>query len=297
MPTITPQDRPVITQSTEDSFRYPKKIIQHSTGMDMKKTFSGAPAQEQPRQDSPPVETPQLPKEATLSPQLTALARKEQRIRQQELALKQEKDAIAAERAEIAQLKAAKGKISAKDYSVLDELGVSYEEWTQYLISKGNPDPSAERIKQLEDKLAKFENNQTEAINSQFEATKQQYQKEISKITTENPKYKGIKAVQAEEHVLQHILDTFKEEKTVLTVDEACEDVLQALKEEAARFKALDPEAPKEEKTLPPPRTSPRSLTNQVAQSMPSQPRNQFQHMSPKERVAEAVKRANRQRE
>jgi hypothetical protein len=297
MPTITPQAVPVITATTEDSFRYPKKIIQHSTGMDMKKTFSGAPATEESRQISTPVDT-STPKEATLSPQLTALARKEQRIRQQELALKQEKDALAAERADIAQLKAAKSKISAKDYSVLDELGVSYEEWTQYLISKGNPDPSAERIKQLEDKLSKFESNQVESTNKQYEATVSQYKRDIAKTTETNPKFKGIKAVEAEEHVLQHILDTFKEESVVLTIDEACEDVLSALKDEANRFKALEeqPEVPQQEKALPPPRTSPRTLTNSITQSTPSQPRNQMQHMSPKERLAEAVKRANRPR-
>jgi hypothetical protein len=298
MPIVTPQDRPIVTQSTEDSFRYPKKTITQSTGMDISKTFSGAPIQETPRQESTSVETSTSQKEVSLSPQLTALARKEQKIRQQEQALKAEKDALVAERAEIAQLKSAKQKLSAKDYSILDELGVSYEEWTNYLINKGTPDPNAERIKQLESKLAEFETNQKQNTDKQYEATIKQYERDISKTVESNPKYKGIKDVEAEKHVLQHILDTFKEEGEVLTVQDAVEDVLGILKDDAKKMQALlDQEKPVEapQKTLPPPRSGLRTLTNQIAQTAPSQPRNQFQHMSPKERIAAAIAKAQKQ--
>jgi len=293
MPIISPQARPSITQSTE-SFQYPKKTIEAaSTGADYGKS------EDEVRQPEASVETKEQTKEATLSPQLTALARKEQKIRQQEQALKQEKEAIVAEKAKYGKYAELKAKIEAKDYSALDELGVSYEEWTNYLINKGTPDPNAELIKKLQTEIEELKTNQKTTVDKQYEATVAQYKRDISKTVETNDKFKGIKTVEAEEHVLQHILDTFEEDGEVLTIEEACQDVLDILKDEALKLKALV-EEPKEiapepkKQTLPPPKSGLRSLTNQISQAAPSQPRNQFQHLSPKDRLAAAIAKAQK---
>lgn len=294
MPIITNAQHPVKTNQNEESFTYPKKTVQASTKVPNWSELA------QSRQESIPVETPQQdsPKEATLSPQLTILARKEQKLRQQELALKQERESVAREKERFARFEALENKLKAKDYTGLEEYGLSYQDWTNHQIEQAQgSDPRDQKIKELEAKLNKFEQTQVETVNKQYDATISQYKRDIAK-TIEQDKFKAIKIMEADEHVLQHILDTFKEENIALTVDEACEDVLQVLMDDAKKFKELEakPEstpAQSQEKVLPPPRT--KTLTNQIPRSEPSQPRNQFQHMSPKERLAAAIARASKQ--
>lgn len=298
MPIISLQDRPQ-PAADESAWRAPKKVIHASTGMDLTKSVSGAP-QDSNRQSEQVEETLTTPKEVTLSPQLTALARKEAKIRQQELALKADKDAIATERAEIAKLKDLKTKLAAKDYSVLDEIGVSYEEWTNYLINKGETSkPEVEAIKKLEDEIKGIKTANEQQVNKQYEATVNQYKRDIKNAVESNPEFDSIKSQKAEEHVLKHILDTFNEDGEILTVDQACKEVETAILEEAREYlkltKIQSEIKPKvEEKILPPPKQSLRTLTNQATQVNPSTPRNQFQHLSPKERLAQAIARASK---
>ncbi len=296
MPVITPQARPVAV-ADESTYRAPRKTITQSTGMDLNQTLSGAPAEEI-RQEKPSEET--QPKEVTLSPQLTALARKEAKFRQQEQAFKAEQAKLEAERAEIATIKDIKAKLAAKDYSILDEMGVSYEEWTNYLINKGeSAKPEVQAIKKLEDEIKSIKTANEQQVSKQYEATVNQYKRDIKNTVDSNPEFDSIKARAAEEHVLQHILDTFNEDGEILSVDQACKEVESAILEEAEEFLKLSKIQAKSKqvepvKTLPPPRTGLRTLTNQVTQATPSAPRNQFQHLSPKERIAQAIARSQK---
>lgn len=303
MPVITPQERPIITATTEDAFRYPKKIITQSTGMDISKSFSGAPVEQveeapKDRQLDTSAET-NTPKEVTLSPQLTALARKEAKIRQQEQALKADREAIAAERLEIAELRELKTKLAAKDYSGIENL-VQYDEYTNYLLNKAEGNrPETEAIKKLEDEIKAIKTTQETTVTKQYEATIAQYERDIKNAVESNPEYSSIKERNAEKHVLQHILDTFNEEGEVLTVDQAAKEIEEFILEEALAMQKLSKvqkqTAPKiEEKRLPPPKSGLRTLTNQVVQGSSSTPKNQFQHLSMKERIVEAAKRSQR---
>jgi tetratricopeptide (TPR) repeat protein len=298
MPTITSQARPVITASTEEHYINPRKTITQPTGMDVKKTFSGVEGVQEPRQPNTSVETnPQdPPKEVTLSPQLTALARKEQALRQREQAIKADRDAIEKQKSDFGKLTELKDKLSKKDYSILDELGVSYEEWTNYLLNKANGEkPEVQAVKQLESRIDQFEENQKQLVTKQYDQTIKQYERDIKNKTESDPAFGAIKKLGAEKHVLQHILDTFNEEGEALSVDQACKDIQDFLEDERkqydAAFTSKSEETPKE-KVLPPPKQT-RTLTQQIAQVDPSVPRNQFQHMSMKERVLKAAQIAN----
>ncbi len=292
MPTITAQDRPVPV-ANESDFRAPKKTIQATTGTDGFKPPLQSPGQINT--------TEEKPKEVTLSPQLTALARKEAKFRQQEQEFKAAKAQFDAEKLEFGKLPELKTKLAAKDYSILDELGVSYEEWTQYLINKGaESDPAQQKIKSLEDKVNSFEEQQKTNVTKQYEATVKQYERDIKNLVDSNPEFDSIKSRKAEGHVLQHILDTFNEDGEILTVEQAAKEIEDAIVEEALEMASLSkvkakqtPEVPA--KTLPMPKSGLRTLTNQVTQTIPSAPRNQFQHLSPKERIAQAVAKATRQ--
>ncbi len=292
MPVVTAQDRPIV--QSEESYRAPKKTIQASTGMDLQQSVSGAP---QDRQPQVPEET--KPKEATLSPQLTALARKEAKFRQQEQAFKARESAVAAKEAEFGKLAELKAKLANKDYSIFDEIGVSYEDWTQYLLNKGETaKPEIQAINELKDELKSIKTANETNVTKQYEATVNQYKRDIKNLVESNPEYSSIKEKKAEEHVLQHILDTFNEDGEVLTVEQAAKEIEDAILEEAKEYSQLtklkaQPEQPS--KQLPPPKSGLRTLTNTITQTIPSAPRNQFQHLSPKERIAQAVARANKQ--
>src|SRR5437899_5789437 len=178
MPIVTPQERPAPV-ADESSYRAPKKTISVSTGMDLKQTMSGAPAEEN-RQAKPVVETEQAPKEVTLSPQLTALARREAKFRQQEQAFKSEQSKLEAERAEIAELKAIKAKLATKDYSGLEELGVDYNDYSNYLLKKLNDtDPKDVAINELKVELQNIKTQQQQSVSKQYEATINKYNRDI----------------------------------------------------------------------------------------------------------------------
>jgi len=289
MPVIQSRSTPSVR--TPDS-PLPRQVVQaQPTGMSIEKPNAES--------GQTPVVEATKDKAVTLSPQLTALARKEQKLRQQEQAFKAEKAALEAERVEIANLKNFKSKLSAKDYSALDEAGVSYEEWTNYLINKGESEkPETQALKKLEAEIQSLKSAQEQSVNKQYEATVNQYKKEIASLIQTSPEFESVKELKAEEHVLQHILDTFNQDGEILSVEQAAKEVEEALVEEAMNFaklkKVQDKLKPAQpEKQLPPPSKSiPKTLTNQAAVAAPSAPRNQFQHLSMKERIAQAVARA-----
>lgn len=296
MPKIEPTNR-VQPVADESAYRAPKKTITQATGMDPSLSVSGAIQNRQPVTTE---ETKEPAKEVTLSPQLTALARKEAKIRQQEQEFKAEKGKFEAERAEVSKLAAIKAKVDAKDYSVLDEMGISYEEWTKYLIEKGDSEkPEAQALKKLESKVESIEKANQENINKQYEATLNQYRREIKQLVESNPEFDSIKSQKAEEHVLQHIVETFNEDGETLTVERAAKEIEDFIIEEAIELSKLKRVQEKlkpavEEKTLPPPRSTFKTLTNQVTQATPSGGRNQFQHMTMKDRIAAAVARTQK---
>lgn len=299
MPVVTPQERPVAV-ADESAYRAPRKTVTASTGMDLKKSFSGAPVEEI-RQENKPEETSQIPKEVTLSPQLTALARKEAKFRQQEQAFKAEQQKLAEEKAKVVKLLELESKLASKDYSVLDEIGVSYEEWTKYLINKGESEkPEVQAIRKLESEIDGIKKANEQSVTKQYEATVNQYKRDIKNLIDSNPEFDSVKTMKAEDHVLQHILDTFNEDGDILSVEQAAKEIEEHLVEEAlemAKLKRVQERlAPKveEKRQLPPPKSGLRTLSNQVTQSTPSVPRNQFQHMSMKERIAAAVAKSQK---
>ena len=253
----------------------------------------------------------------TLSPQVTALARKEQAFRKQEQAFKaKEQEFKAAQEAfektqtEYSTLAKSKERLAADDYSVLDELGVSYEKWTNYLLAKGETaKPEYQAINEVKEELksikAKEEERikkEEERVNKQYEATVNQYRKEIKAAVESNPAYESVKALGAEEHVLQHILDTFNEDGETLSVEEAAKEIEDALVEDswatASKLKKVQEKlVPKVEtkKVLPPPTS--KQPVKTLTQDLPpagTKTYPQFQHLSPKERIAQAIAKAQR---
>ena len=234
----------------------------------------------------------------TLSPQLSALARKEQKFHQEQKAFREEKEQWEKEKADFIPKSDFKTKLQANAAEALKTLGLDYNELTDLLLNQSNTD---DPVKKLQAEVESLKSAQTEQVSKQYEATVNQYRQEISKLVQRDPNLVTIKEKAAEKVVLQHILDTFEKEGEILSVDEAAKDVEDYLVEDAlknTRLTKVKAKLPPQDlveskKTLPPPQRSQKTLTNSV-ESAPQRTLNQFQHLSPKERLMQAIARAQR---
>ncbi len=246
-----------------------------------------------------PAATEETPAETvTLSPHMAALARKEQKFRQNEQALKTREAALEKERAEIADLKALKAKIEAKDYSGLENL-VKYEDYTNYLIEKeSNLTPEQQALKKLEAKLEGLETSQKEDVSKRFEAAVNERRKAVVALVDTNEAYSSIKELKLQEAVVQHILDTWEHDNVDLSPEDAAKEVEAELIERAGKWSSLSKLKAKsdstvEQKQLPPLKPGIKTLTNNMAATGEiKRTAKSFQHMSDTERYEEARRRA-----
>lgn len=243
-----------------------------------------------------------IPEESVrLSPQLSALARKEQVHRQREHALKEREKAFETRLAEADKYSQLKTKLSSKDYSAAEELGLTYDEYTKYLIEKqSGEDPQALKFKSLEDEIQALKKSKEESAAQEYEETVAEYKKEIAKLIENSPDFPKLKKAKKEDAVLQLILDSWEEDGEELTVEQASKDVELYLGEEAKKWASLieEPAQSVEARPLPPPKVGSRTLTQQMQPSgIEKKPAKSYQHMSESERYAEARRRVMERRQ
>lgn len=242
-------------------------------------------------------EGPPSPTEAsvTLSPAAAALARKEQKNRQYEQTLKAKEDALTKRSEKLARLEELETKLAAKDYSGIENL-IKYDEYTNYLIDKeAGTDPTVQEIKKLEAKIEEVTKAQKSDVDKRYEAAVNDRRKAVTELVAKDPSYSGIKKLKYEEHVVQHILDTWEHDSIDLTPEQAAKEVEQILKEKAKEWASLletKIEEPVDAKNLPPLKPGLKTLTNNVTATEIKRPQRSFQGMSDSERYAEARRRA-----
>lgn len=227
-----------------------------------------------------------------LSPQVTALARKEAKFRQQEQAFKAKEQALEAKAAKLAKIEALEAKLQAKDYSGVEEL-VNYDEYTQYLLSKqSSSDPTQQALKKLADKVDGIEKASKDNLSLQFEAAVKERRDAVTHLVESDPEYSTIKELKRQDSVVQHILDTWEHDEVDLPVEQAAKEVEEMLLEEAKKYASLPKIKPTvdEKKQLPP--LKQKTMTNQMTASDVKAPLKSYQFMSESERYAEARRRA-----
>lgn len=256
----------------------------------------------QPITNNSPVAESAPPEESVrLSPQLSALARKEQAFRQREAALKQREKDIESKLVDADKFSALKQKLGSKDFSEAEALGLSYEDYTKYVLEKQDgEDPVKAEMERLKAEIESLKKGTEENAASQFEETVSEYKKEISKMVAENPEFSTIKGLKKEDAVLQLILETFEEDGEELTVSEASKLVEEHLVKVGNEFNFL-PKFKKEDSAVEP-RILPRpvvgkTITNDMTMSSEKRPYKSLQHLSEAERYAEARRRVLERRE
>ncbi len=257
--------------------------------------------------NSPAAESAPVPEESVrLSAQVSAIARKEQAFRQREQALKEREKAIEARLLDADKFGKLKEKISAKDFSEAEALGLSYEDYTKYVLEKQEgEDPKEARIRALEERLAAKEKDEETSAANQYEETIGEYKKEIAKLVSLDPEFSSIKELKREDAVLQLILDAFEADGEELTVNEAARQIEDYLVDygkkftSLPKFKTTNEEAKPQEveqRMLPRPMVG-RTLTNDMTVNSEKRPLKSLQHLSESERYAEARRRVLERRE
>lgn len=254
---------------------------------------TGNPGQ-QITNDVPAAESAPVPEESVrISGQASAILRKEQAVRQREEALKAQEKVLAEKLALAEQYTQLKEKLTAKDYSEAEKLGMTYEDYTSYKLNSTNePDPLQEKVLALEAKVEAFEKKAEESSAIQYEETIAEYKKEIGRLVADRPEFSSIKELKKEDAVLQLILDTFEEDGEELSIDEAARFVEEKLVEYGRAFTALPKLKPEEppQRMLPRPMVG-RTLTNDMTASSEKKPMKSLRGLSDAERYAEARRR------
>lgn len=244
-----------------------------------------------------------------LSPQLTALARKEQAYRQKEQALKEREKLVEAKLLEAEKFETLKQKISAKDFSEAEALGLNYEDYVKFQLDKqGEIDPRDTAIKELKAEIDAIKKGSEESAASLYEETIAEYQKEISKAVTSDPRFssvkelEGITGVKGEQAVLQLILDAFEEDEEQLSVQDAAqaiEDYVMSFGQKfttLSKLKQATPEVETPQRVLPRPMVG-TTLTNDMTAGSDKRPYKSLQKLSEAERYAEARRRVLERRQ
>jgi antitoxin component of RelBE/YafQ-DinJ toxin-antitoxin module len=270
MPTITPVEAPIAsnTQSTPSASDARARAIAALQGTvpvqnpsSISPEESGAIRQtgtSDTVERSSEVTEPES-KEAPLSPQYAALARKEKAIRAkaiaQEQAFKAREAALAAKEAELTSKSnpsldnyISKDKLKENALSVLSELGLTYDQLTEQAIAQQSPEWQmfAQMRQEMQEELRKVREEQAESRKTFEQQQAQAYQQALNQIRNEtknlvnsDPSYEAVKATGSVNDVVELIERTFNEEGRLLTVEEAATAVEEYLIEEATKLSRL----------------------------------------------------------
>lgn len=233
----------------------------------------------------------------TLSPQMAALARKEQAFRRQQQEFKAQLAAAQAQHAELTELRAMREALNTKDYSKIQEL-VPYNDYATWLIENGSQTtPEQQALKKLELEIEGVKANQSKDVEKRFEAAVAERRDAVKKLVETSQDFTSIKELEQQEAVVQHILDTWEEDEIELSVEQAAKEVEDELVRRGQKWASITKikgvSKTEDKRELPPLKPGVKTLTNEMTiQGEVKSPRRSFQGLTDSERYAEARRRA-----
>lgn len=249
---------------------------------------------------SQPAEATQKAPEDPLSSHYAQLARKERALRAkvqaQEQAYKAREAQIQAQE-EALKLKEAqyqtgyvdKSKLQQDTLSVLQDLGIDYDQLTNLVLNAPKPEERAQKqaYEKIQAEIKALKDAQEQAQQAVKDQQKQAYAQAVNQIRTEvknlvasDPDYSVIKSTNSVDDVVELIEKTFEKDGILLTVDEAAKEVEDFLTQEAESLYKIDkirkrieansrqtpqqPQQPAAQQTNQQPQGPSRTLTNSV---------------------------------
>lgn len=236
------QDQPIVQDQNKISPEELSAVQAPETRQEYKDEKTGS--EEKPAEVTKPPEEP-------LSAQFAQLARKEKAIRAKVQELKAKEAAIAAKDAEYAAKDTEyKSKYISRDaitqdpWSVLADLGVTYDQLTQQALSTVQQDPATKaylakleaKIQQLEQDNAGTKKTFQDNQNQQYNQAVNQIRSETKALVASDPAYETIRETNSVDDVVDLIEQTFKKDGVLLTVEEAAQEVENHLVDEALKI-------------------------------------------------------------
>lgn len=285
MATVTPVDRSAVTTTTSTS---PLAEVAAAAEANIRQITNVEPvATEVKKPDEDPNAT-----------RYALLARKEKALRAQQRTNQEREAALVAREKALEQRSSPqpdwKERLLQDPLGVLQEAGLSYDQLTERII---NTSPADQKLSVLEKEIRGIKETQTKAQTlfeeqqqKAYEQAVNQIRNDVKIIVSSDPAFETIKAMAAEESVVELIEAHFKENGTVLSNEEAAQQVEDYLVEEALKVASLSKiksklnpvvETPSLE-TKPEVKAPTKTLTSASAQSM-SKP------MTTKDRRARAI--------
>ncbi len=282
MPKIMPISTPakVITQQTQ-----PKPIVKVNT-----QAAPDAPILEQPEPKAPV--TPELtsqsdsPEELSseasklLSPEHTALARKEKAMRDREKDL-QAKEAALEQRIKTAVDEALGGyktRLKLAPLDVLNEEGLTYDQLVEQAVNQ--PDPETRTFQSKLDKLEQTVSKQQEEAQKRDQAQRDsainQIRHNVKSLVNSDEAFETIKGTDNYEDVVNKIVTTFDETGLMMSIEDAAKEVEEELFQEAIKIASLNkvknkltPQAVQETKPQSTEKQQIKTITNNMSTSKP----------------------------
>lgn len=208
--------------------------------------------------DEAPSEPASAPEKSTsepLSPQYAVLARKEKALRAkaqaQEQAFKAKEEAFLAREASLKAKEAeyqsnyiSKDKLKTDAWSVLSELGYTYEQLTQAALNQSQESPAQraaiqalkDEINSLREETKKTQSTYQEQQTQAYKQAVNQIRQDATQLVKADPiTYEAISKSNSINDVVELIEQTFKEDGVLMSVEEAANEVENYLIEESLK--------------------------------------------------------------
>jgi hypothetical protein len=192
-----------------------------------------------------------IAEDGQLSPKFAALAKKERFLRSKyaskDSELKAREEALKAKEAEYSTSYLSKSALAEKakvdPLGVLGEMGLTPDEFTQYLL---NSSPQDTLIRKLQSEVQELRETQNKTLSKFDEQQKKAYDQAVSQIRNDtkllidsDQSYELIKETDSVEAVVQLIEETFKEEGKLMSVEQAAVEVENYLLEKSSKLAQL----------------------------------------------------------
>lgn len=218
-----------------------------------------------------------------LSPKFAALARKERALRAQAQQLKAQADALKMKESEYQTSYISKADLQKRladdPMSFINEHGLSWDQITQAALNQSPQDTQIKALKAEIEALRNDQNTVKTTMNDQqtkaYEQAVNQIRNDAKMLVHSDSKFETIKETRSEEAIVTLIEETFKADGTLLSVDEAAEQVENYLIEEGMKMARLNKVKAKlmpqeAEKPAPHEKQQLKTLTNATTASTPT---------------------------
>lgn len=217
------------------------------------------------------------PKEAPLSPQLAAMARKEKAMRAERLKFAEEQRAFETEKARYQSEFIQKSKFKDDPISALLEEGFSVEDIANRLLNQ--PSPQERKLTDLERKYASLEakreqdRNDLEAAQKanqerKIESEKKQLRVALDILVNGNEEFECINKMEQQDAVVEYQQSVLETEGYLIPTEDAARDVEAYLEEQALSFARLQKIQSKLQPTQPQALEAQKQPTTQKQQGM-----------------------------